>query len=145
MRLTDTPILQNQPCATSCVPTSIAMATGQPVAEVIGYMQDALGFDVSKGLLSRQEYLYLTLMGIGYETFMARAGVGVMDGHYLAQVASLNKTRYTHCVFVHIKDCEATVFDPNNGKEGLAYYAYDGFNACPVLTFTKLDDFKDLL
>jgi len=144
MKLTDTPILQNQPCSTSCVPTALAMAFGCTPQEIIDQMA-AVGISVEKGLKSRQEYFYLTQIGVGYETFMARAGVGVIDGHYLAQVASLNKTGYTHCVFIHIKDYEATIFDPNNGKEGLAYYPYDGFGDCPVLTFTKLDDFSDLL
>lgn len=138
--LTDSPEQQIQPCWSSCVPTSIAMALGVDVTVILNKIEE-LGLDYSNGLKDEAIAFLLVFLGIGSTTFLP-TGVALLDGHYLAQVTSLNKIGYTHCVFLHIEDRVATIYDPNNGRgDELAYY--DDFEETPILSITKLDDFKE--
>jgi len=133
------PKAQQQPCWSSCVPTSIAMAVGVPVQEILDRLE-ALSLDYSNGLTTPEcEYL-LVDMGLGSHTYLAE-GLGMLDGHYLAQVLSRNKIGYTHCIFIHVIDQQAAIFDPNEGRDGMNYYKE--LAGTPLISLTRLNDFRE--
>lgn len=140
--LSKSPIGQQQPTSSTCVPTCIAMALGLGSSLVIHEME-LMGFNLVEGITPRQEQLYLLTQGIGYER-MLNQGLGLPDGSYLCEVPSLNLTGIFHCVFLFIEEGEPQVFDPNDGKVGKDWYPSDGFSSLPIMAFTKLDDFGDL-
>lgn len=144
--LCDSPKLQQQPSGSTCVPTCLAMAFDIDVHDIIHDMEE-FGIDVDDGLDDREENWYLVHVGIGWSTFANMRGIGLAEGIYLTTVPSLNVTNYTHCVLVVAKwnednIAEVSVLDPNNGVPGMKYY--DDFYTLPAISFTKLDDFRDL-
>ena len=145
LKLTENPVHMQQPCPMSCVPSCLAMAFGVTPEEIIADMAK-LGIDISKGMTDRAEHFYLSRKGIGSERLLNSGGVGLLPGHYLAQVPSLNVTGFTHCVYLYIDNSyEMTAFDPNMGKKGLAFYSPDLPRRLPMISTTRLDDFSDLL
>lgn len=138
MKLCKTPILQQQPTPHSCVPACLAMALNKPVDKVLSEM-DKLGIDTSTGVSSEAEAWYLMTKRIVTDRFMNR-GLGLAEGHYLFTVNSLNIVGLSHCVFVHIRDLEVCVYDPNNRKKDKKFYDFDDFNAMPAETITMLTD-----
>lgn len=143
MKLTTKPEHQKQPCPVSCVPTCLAMALGEPVADILKEFEQ-LNINISDGVYPRELYYFLTYNVIGYERFL-NTGLGLPSGSYLADVCSLAKVNMMHCVLVHVTaDYEVFVFDPNEGRIAAKYYARDSFNKLPAMSFTRLDDFSDI-
>jgi hypothetical protein len=137
--LTDSPVLQQQACATSCVPTSIAIALGVPVQDILDKLHE-LGVSYSSGLDHLETKYLLVSLGIG-DLLIPHMDISVLDGHYLVGVPSLNKMGSLHCVFVHVYNGIATVYDPNTGKDGKESYLY--WDTISMISFTKLYDFRE--
>ena len=145
LTLTENPVHQQQPCPMSCVPTCLAMAFGFEPEEIIADMAK-LGIDIGEGMTDRAERFYLSHKKIGSERFLNSEGFGLLPGHYLAQVPSINITGFTHCVYLYIDSSyEMASFDPNMGKKGSAFYNPDLPCQLPIISATRLDDFSDLI
>ena len=145
LKLTKNPVHHQQPCKMSCVPTCLAMAFGVKPKEIIADMAE-LGIGISRGVTDRVEQFYLSRKGIGIERFLNSEGVGLLPGHYLAQVPSLNVTGFTHCVYLYIDSSyEMTALDPNMGKIGLAFYSPLLPRRLNMISAARLDDFSDLI
>tara|TARA_R110002072_G_scaffold273116_2_gene433456 strand:- start:990 stop:1469 length:480 start_codon:yes stop_codon:yes gene_type:complete len=145
LKLTKNPVHHQQPCSMSCVPTCLAMAFDVEPEEIIDDMAE-MGIDISNGMTSRAEHFYLSRKGIGSERFLNNGCVGLLSGHYLAQVPSLNVTGFTHCVYLYIDSSyEMTALDPNMGKKGLAFYSSLLPRRLNMISATRLDDFSDLI
>ena len=138
-KLTDSPVLQQQPCGTSCVPTSIAMTLGVPVQEILDKLHD-MGLSYSKGLHHEETMYLLVSLGIG-DLLIPHVGISLLDGHYLVGVPSLNITGGTHCVFVHIHNSIPTIYDPNTGKSDSKDYV--SWEKLHMVSLTKLYDFRE--
>ena len=144
LKLTENPVHMQQPCPMSCVPSCLAMAFGVTPEEIIADMAE-LGIDISKGLTRRAECFYLSRKGVGSERVLNSNGLGLLDGHHLADVPSLNMSRYTHCIYLHVVNGQADIFDPVRGNGDLAFYDPDRFSELPIISVTTLDDFSDLI
>jgi len=143
INLTKNPQQEQQPCSMSCVPTCLAMAFGVGPQQVVDDMTQ-IGIHITTGLDRRQECFYLSRKGIGSQRFLNCDGIGLLQGHYLIEVPSLNRVRVVHCLYMHINDYGPTVFDPNKGR-GVVAYDTSSVSALPIISVTKLDDFSDLL
>lgn len=144
MKLSKDPVLQNQPCKDSCAMTCIAMALDLPVKELLEDYEES-GFDISLGLTSRKVSYVLSRFKIGSMEFLNTGVFGLVDGVYFGDVPSKNRTGLSHCVLLFINDGEVLLLDPNNGKKDVKFYETDEFNTAPFYSFTKLDDFSDLV
>lgn len=143
-RLTKAPELQQQPCVTSCWPTSLAMAIDTPVLEVMDYIGN-IGINFNAGMDKDKCHYILTRMGLGYQEFL-NIGLGLYPGHYIVELPSLNAVGYTHCVYLYIdEDNEPVVFDPNNGKKDKNFYCLESFYQMPAISFCALNDFSEIV
>lgn len=143
--LVDNPELQTQPTSTTCVPTCIAMAIGEPVFKVISEIKD-LGIDISEGMTDRQISYYLGTKGISIDPYITRESCGLLLGSYLICTPSLNILGGLHCVLAIIREDDdghyCNIYDPNELKDGKKYYKY--WEDLPLCTIIALDDFRDL-
>ena len=137
------PDLQQQPTDCTCGPTSIAMAFGVDVKAIL-YLMRGLGIDTNEGLSDRDESYFLTCMGVYVQEVPIGQYNGILAGHYLVSVMSLNVMTGAHSVFVYVTDDSIAVYDPNKGLKDSKYYDdWDDLNS-NILWVRRLDDFRDL-
>lgn len=109
---------QQQPDATSCVCTCIAMLINKPASDIIAEFHD----DYMEGNVSVENYLALwNISALPMLTTDWRKKDG---GLYLVVAPSLNIKSLTHQLILDWRDVKAgpVVFDPNQGKTGKEYY-----------------------
>jgi hypothetical protein len=98
-----------------------------------------LGIDLSNGL-TVEDTMYLTVsLGLGTMEIPSK-DIGLLDGHYLVEVPSLNTLGLLHCIFVHIQGGIPDMYDPNKDKEGRNVYLI--WEDTSILSLTKLYDFR---
>jgi hypothetical protein len=131
---------EKQPCNTSCVHTSIAIALGL-TPEYIIKKSEGLGIDHSDGMTDMDTRYLLVSLGIGTLEITNHEAIGLLDGHYLVGTTSLNTLGLLHCVFVHILEGIPLVLDPNQGREDREYYS--DWYKLGIIGLTALYDFKE--
>ncbi len=144
MRLDNCPTLQIQPCDYSCVPTCLAMAFGIPVDTVLSELA-TLGVSIKKGMTDRMTSYYLMTKGVNSAPVFCGNSLGIIPGHYLASVPSLNFAGVCHSVFVHYNsEGEIRIYDPNNGRVNRKYWDIGDWGDMSISSFLHLEDYSDL-
>lgn len=115
-------ILQQQPCQTSCVCTSIAMLLNIPAALVIKEHHE----EYRNGKKNITDIL--DFYGVHYLEFYSgrscKLGEEILTGYFLGTVPSLNNIGGFHEILVGFDDeeFEWQIADPQAGVDGVKYY-----------------------
>lgn len=105
---------QRQPCKSSCVPTSIAMAYGLSADTVIDSMTERGIFKDGSGVRDDHLKWFLAQNMQGYSEWSPLDGCGPLPGHHLCSVLSKSIPEATHCCLLVADDCgDCYMFDPS--------------------------------
>lgn len=110
-----------QPSPVSCVHACLSMVTGIPVNNLL----DRFG---NHGLDREVKITVLSEMGIQATPMAEYVSPIIPKGVYFATVPSLNKQGHSHLCVVECDGALATIYDPNEGREGVTAYHKDGMH-----------------